>query len=129
MTKKTHGTTASGVPITDALVERLAQNADAGYNVEETLRRRGGRPTLGSGPASVESVRLEPELRDALQASPGRPRNHILGLAQGTPQIPSGRLSPRSRERVVPASASAPEDSMPGSTASQHAACATRYGQ
>lgn len=66
MTKKTHGTTASGVPITDALIERLAQNADAGYNVEETLRRRGGRPTLGSGPASVESVRLEPELRDAL---------------------------------------------------------------
>jgi len=66
MTKKTHGTTASGVPITDALVERLAQDADAGYDVEETLRRRGGRPTLGSGPASVESVRLEPELRDAL---------------------------------------------------------------
>jgi hypothetical protein len=66
MAKKTHGTTASGVPITDALVERLAHNADAGYDVEETLRRRGGRPTLGSGPASVESVRLEPELRDAL---------------------------------------------------------------
>ena len=36
------------------------------------LRRRGdlasarGRPTIGSGPATVESVRLDPELREAL---------------------------------------------------------------
>lgn len=58
MTEKTHGTTASGVPITDALIERLAQDADAGYDMEETLRRRSGRATLGSGPASVETVRL-----------------------------------------------------------------------
>jgi hypothetical protein len=66
MAKTTHGRTASGVPITDDLVEKLANRAEAGYDVEETLRRRGGRPALGSGPASVESVRLEPELRDAL---------------------------------------------------------------
>jgi hypothetical protein len=30
------------------------------------LRRRGGRPPIGSAAASVESVRLDPELRDAL---------------------------------------------------------------
>jgi hypothetical protein len=66
MAKKTDGKTASGKPITDTLVERLADNAEAGYDVEEILRRRGGRPPLGSGPATVESVRLEPELRDAL---------------------------------------------------------------
>jgi hypothetical protein len=64
--KKTHGKTASGVPITDELVDELAEKAEAGYDVEETLRRRGGRPPIGSGPASVESVRLEPELREAL---------------------------------------------------------------
>ncbi len=66
MTKKTHGRTASGIPITDELVGKLVQQAEAGYDVEETVRRRGGRPTIGSAAASVESVRLEPELRQAL---------------------------------------------------------------
>ena len=66
MAKTTQGRTASGEPITDELVQKLADKAEAGYDVDEILRRRGGRPPLGSGPASVESVRLEPELRDAL---------------------------------------------------------------
>lgn len=64
--KKKYGRTASGMPITDELVEELAGKAEAGYDVEEMLRRRGGRPPIGSAPASVESVRLEPELREAL---------------------------------------------------------------
>jgi hypothetical protein len=64
--KKTYGKTASGKPITDALVDKLADNAGAGYDVDETLRRRGGRPPIGSAAASVESVRLDPELRQAL---------------------------------------------------------------
>jgi hypothetical protein len=64
--KKTHGKTASGKPITDELVKRLADKAEAGYDIEETLRRRGGRPPIGSAAASVESVRLDPELRQAL---------------------------------------------------------------
>lgn len=42
------------------------RRAEAGYDVEETIRRRGGRPPIGSAAASVESVRLEPELREAL---------------------------------------------------------------
>jgi hypothetical protein len=67
MAKKTHGKTASGRPITDDLIERLAEKAEAGYDVEETLRRRPGRPSIGSGPAQVESVRLDPELRQALE--------------------------------------------------------------
>jgi hypothetical protein len=58
------GDTASGVPITDKLIEKLAAKAEAGYDVEETLRRHG--PAMGSAAASVESVRLEPELREAL---------------------------------------------------------------
>ena len=64
--KKTYGRTASGKPITDELVEKLADKAEAGYDIEETLRRRGGRPPMGSAAASVESVRLDPELREAL---------------------------------------------------------------
>lgn len=66
MAKKTYGRTAGGIPITDEMVGKLAERAEAGYDVEETLRRRGGRPPIGSAAASVESVRLEPELRQAL---------------------------------------------------------------
>jgi hypothetical protein len=66
MTNKAHGKTASGVPVTDELIDELAAKAEAGYDVEETIRRRGGRPPIGSAAASVESVRLEPELRAAL---------------------------------------------------------------
>lgn len=64
--KKTYGKTASGVPITDELIDELAKKAEAGYDVDEILRRRGGRPPIGSAAASVESVRLDPELRVAL---------------------------------------------------------------
>jgi hypothetical protein len=66
MAKETYGRTASGLPITDELVDELAAKAEAGYSVEETLRRRGGRPPIGSAAAGVESVRLDPELREAL---------------------------------------------------------------
>jgi hypothetical protein len=64
--KTTYGKAASGTPITDDLVEQLADRAEVGYDVAETLRRRGGRPPIGSAAASVESVRLDPELRQAL---------------------------------------------------------------
>lgn len=64
--KKTHGKTVSGKPVTDDLIAKLAEKAEAGYDVEETLQRRPGRPRIGSAPASVESVRLDPELREAL---------------------------------------------------------------
>jgi hypothetical protein len=66
MAKKTCGKTASGVPITAELVAELAEKAEAGYDVDEILRRRGGCPPIGSAAASVESVRLDPELREAL---------------------------------------------------------------
>jgi hypothetical protein len=66
MAKKAYGKTASGAPITDRLVAELTSKAEAGYDVDETLRRRGGRPPIGSAAASVESVRLDPELRTAL---------------------------------------------------------------
>jgi hypothetical protein len=64
--KKTYGKTAAGTPVTEDLIDKLSAKAEAGYDVEETIRRRGGRPPIGSSAASVESVRLEPELRQAL---------------------------------------------------------------
>ncbi len=66
MAKNTHGRTLSGVPITDELVSELAEKAEVGYEVDEMLQRRGGRPPIGSAAATVESVRLDPELREAL---------------------------------------------------------------
>lgn len=68
MSEPTHGHTASGKPITDADVQRLADEAERGYDVDVVIARRGkrGRPALGSAPSSVESVRLDPELRDQL---------------------------------------------------------------
>jgi hypothetical protein len=66
MAKKTYGRTASGVPITDELVSKLTEKAEVGYDVETMLHRRGGRTPMGSAAATVESVRLEPELRQAL---------------------------------------------------------------
>ncbi|MGQ0826149.1 MAG: CopG family transcriptional regulator [Actinomycetota bacterium] len=68
MTKRIHGYTESGEPIDDNLVERLADEAEAGYDVDEIIARRGkrGRPRLGSEPSTVESVRLDPELKERL---------------------------------------------------------------
>ena len=53
------------MPITELVTEPV-KKAEAGYDVDEMLRRRGGRPPIGSAAASVESVRLNPELREAL---------------------------------------------------------------
>jgi hypothetical protein len=66
MAKKAHGTTTSSEPITDELVARLADEAERGYDVGDTLRRRAGRPPIGTAAAKVESVRLEPELQQTL---------------------------------------------------------------
>ena len=69
MTKpRLHGHTKSGQAITDRDVETLAAEAEAGYDVDALIARRNkrGRPTIGTAPASVESVRLDPELRRQL---------------------------------------------------------------
>lgn len=62
-----HGKLKDGRPITDEVVEKLADEAEQGYDVDEIQRQRaGGRPPMGSGPASVESVRLDPDLKKQL---------------------------------------------------------------
>lgn len=67
-----YGHTRSGRPITDSDVEALADEAEAGYDVDGLIARRSkrGRPALGSGPASVESVRL-PELEGLAEHAAG----------------------------------------------------------
>lgn len=68
MVDSTHGTTQSGTQITDELIEQLSEKAERGFDVDEIIRRRGGRPPIGNAAATVESVRLDPELRDALRS-------------------------------------------------------------
>lgn len=64
--KKTDRGTSRGIAVTDEVIERLAAEAERGYDVE-VLRGRGGRPPLGSGPSEVVPVRLDPDLRAALE--------------------------------------------------------------
>ncbi len=83
MTKRTHGHTRSGTPITDELIEQLADEAEAGYDVDQIIARRNkrGRPRLGSEPSTVESVRLDPELKDQLlrrAAAEGVPVSEVI---------------------------------------------------
>ena len=65
---KTHRT-ASGQTLSGDDLERLAVEVEATeYDVEELKARRRGRPPMGSGPADVVPVRIDPELKAAIEA-------------------------------------------------------------
>lgn len=66
MNQRTYGRTTDGTPIDDQMIENLADEADQGYEPGQLQgRRRGpGRPPLGDAAKTVESVRLDPWLRD-----------------------------------------------------------------
>lgn len=107
MAKRTCGKTASGLPITDELVNELEWKAEAGYDVEEMLRRRSGRPPMGSAAASVESLRLDPELRKALSDRALRDRETTSStIRKALPQAPQHRV--RQGRSRAPAIANAP---------------------
>lgn len=57
---------SDGTPVTGETAEAIADEAEHGYDVDEILRRRGGRPAMGSAAAAVESVRLDPDMKRAL---------------------------------------------------------------
>jgi hypothetical protein len=63
--KKTYGRSKSGVELTDDVLQKMADEAEAGLDITN-LKRRPGRPPMGSGPADTLPVRLEPELRKAV---------------------------------------------------------------
>ncbi len=68
MTHKTYRTT-SGKTLTEADIDALADEvATTHYNTEALKVRRRGRPLLGSAPAEVVPVRIDPELRAAIEA-------------------------------------------------------------
>jgi len=70
MTEPKSRHTRSGRVLTDEEIEQLATEvAETDYDVEDLkTRRRRGRPPMGSGPADVVPVRIDPELRAAIEA-------------------------------------------------------------
>jgi len=61
-------TTKTGKVLTDSDIEAMADEAERGYEVETLKARRRGRPMLGAAPAEVVPVRLEPDLKQAVEA-------------------------------------------------------------
>jgi predicted HicB family RNase H-like nuclease len=54
----------SNPDVSETRLTELVDEAERGYDVETLLqRRRAGRPPIGSAAATVESVRLDPELK------------------------------------------------------------------
>lgn len=70
MTEPKPRRTRSDSILTDKEIEQLASEvAETDYDVEELqTRRRRGRPPMGSAPADVVPVRIDPELRAAIEA-------------------------------------------------------------
>ena len=61
--------TKTGRTLTDADIDALAEEVETtDYDVEELKTRRRGRPAMGSGPADVVPVRIDPELKAAIEA-------------------------------------------------------------
>jgi uncharacterized protein (DUF4415 family) len=61
--------TRSGRTLTDEDIDAIAREVEeTDYDVEALKTRRRGRPPMGSGPADVVPVRIDPELREAIEA-------------------------------------------------------------
>lgn len=61
--------TGSGKVLTDDDIDLIADEVTTtDYDVDELTTRRRGRPPMGSGPAEVVPVRIDPELKAAIEA-------------------------------------------------------------
>ncbi|MEZ5175033.1 MAG: ribbon-helix-helix protein, CopG family [Acidimicrobiia bacterium] len=61
--------TSSGRLLADEEIEAVSTEvAETEYDVEALKIRRRGRPSMGSAPADVVPVRIDPELRAAIEA-------------------------------------------------------------
>jgi len=58
---------SDGREVSQSEVQVMADEAEVGYDVGR-LKRRGGRRRMGSAPAEVVPVRIDPELKAAIDA-------------------------------------------------------------
>lgn len=91
----------SGRTLTDEDIDAIAREVEeTDYDVEALKTRRRGRPPMGSGPADVVPVRIDPELRVAIEAraearSHNHERDHPRGLAPLSRRgLAAGSLAP-----------------------------------
>jgi uncharacterized protein (DUF4415 family) len=69
MTESKSHKTKSGRVLSDDDLDAVSVAVETGeYDVEVLKTRRRGRPAMGSSPAEVVPVRLDPELREAVEA-------------------------------------------------------------
>jgi len=69
MTKPKTYKTPTGHELTDADLDAIATEVESkNYDIEQLKGRRRGRPPMGTGPADVVPVRIDPELRAAIEA-------------------------------------------------------------
>jgi len=80
-----HGDRKSGTAVADDDVEAMADEAEAGYDLE-AVRRRAGRLAMGFASASVESVRLDPQLKRPAGNMPPAP---VLSHHVAFPLVPT----------------------------------------
>lgn len=61
--------TTTGRILDEADLDAIAEEVETtDYDITALRKRRRGRPTIGSGPAEVVPVRIDPELRAAVAA-------------------------------------------------------------
>ncbi|MGH2773675.1 MAG: ribbon-helix-helix domain-containing protein [Actinomycetota bacterium] len=59
----------TGVILSDEDLDAIAAEVEAAdYDMKQLKARRRGRPTMGAGPADVVPVRIDPELKAAIEA-------------------------------------------------------------
>lgn len=69
MTDRKIHRTAAGRVLTDEDIDAIAEGVEAGvFDVEVLKSRRRGRPMMGTAPAEVVPVRIDPELKAAIDA-------------------------------------------------------------
>jgi hypothetical protein len=62
----------------DVDVDQLADEAERGYDIDQILaRRRGGRPPRAAAAGTVESVRLDADLKRDLLRRRARPHQRL----------------------------------------------------
>lgn len=61
--------TKTGLTLADTDLDAIAEEVEStDYDVEALKTRRRGRPAMGSGPAEVVPVRIDPELKAAIES-------------------------------------------------------------
>ena len=80
MADKVYGT-SKGRPVDESEIGHLVAEAEDGYDTD-ALRRRGGRRPMGSGPADVVPVRLDPELKAQVTGGSTSTKSSFLPLRE-----------------------------------------------